>query len=182
MPTESTRSGSDEFVPDGDLLLPESLRIELSKQYTAILDQSELPELARRYTLVAVGDVVCHTMLSSGIVPKIMVFDLRTRRGGIQAEWADELMAVHGIHVKVSSPAAVLSRELWDALAAAWKEEGVTKIEVSGEEDLAGLASIYMMEGAMVIYGLPGRGMTGIVSGKETRAVALHILERMVPV
>ena len=178
---ESTRSGSDAFLLTRDLYLPAELRVELSRQYSDIMNADALPELARRYTIVAVGDMVCHTFISAGVIPKILVFDMRTQRGDVPKEWIDEFMCVPGAQLKVRSPQAVLSRELWDTLRMAWNFPGTTKIQVVGEEDLAGLASIYLMKGAMVVYGLPGVGMTGILSSESTKSVALSILKRMTP-
>ncbi len=182
MSTESTPSGSGKFTLTEDLYLPAELRDELSMQYSALIEQSELPDLARRYPIVAVGDMVCHTFISSGIVPKIVVFDMKTMRGDIPAEWVEEFMSVPGAQLKVRSPPAVLTKELWDALVMAWRFPGTSKIQVVGEEDLAGLASIYLMKGAIVVYGLPGKGMTGIVSAQKSIETALSILKRMKPV
>ncbi len=182
MSTESTPSESGRFTVEGDLFLPEELRSELSRQYSGLIEKSDLSTLARRYPIVAVGDMVCHTFISAGVVPKIIVFDLKTQRGDIPPEWIDEFMSVPGAQLKVRSPPAVLSKELWDTLVMAWNFPGTSKIQVEGEEDLAGLACIYLMKGAIIVYGLPGRGMTGIVSGQQTMAAALGILERMRPV
>lgn len=181
MSTGNTPSVSDDFSVLEDLVLPEALRKELSRQHAELIEESALPELARRYTIAAIGDVVCHTFLSAGIIPKIMVFDFKTQRGEIPPQWVDAFMSVQGAQLKVRSPPAVLTKQLWDALVMAWNFPGVTKVQVVGEEDLAGLASIYLMKGAIIVYGLPGKGMTGIVSGPETRGAALSILSKMVP-
>lgn len=182
MSTESTPSESDRFTVKADLFLPEELRGALSRQYSGMIEKADLPALARRYPIVAVGDMVCHTFISAGVVPKIIVFDLKTQRGDIPVDWIDEFMSVPGAQLKVKSPPAVLSKQLWDTLVMAWNFPGTSKIQVEGEEDLAGLACIYLMKGAIVVYGLPGKGMTGIVSGQQTMAVALDILKRMKPV
>ena len=181
MSTGNTHSESDEFIVREYLSLPESLRKELSRQYSGLIDTASLSDLARRYSIVAVGDMVCHTFLSEGVVPKIMVFDFKTQRGDVPHGWVEEFLSVPGAQLKVRSPPAVLTKELWDALVMAWRFPGRSKIEVVGEEDLAGLASIYLMKGSIVVYGLPGKGMTGIVSDDSTRAVAHSILARMPP-
>lgn len=181
MSMENTHSESDDFVVREDLSLPDTLRKELSKQYSELIDPNSLAELARRYSIVAVGDMVCHTFLSAGVVPKIMVFDFKTQRGEVPHSWVDEFLSVPGAQLKVRSPPAVLTRELWDALVMAWNFPGRSKIQVVGEEDLAGLASIYLMRGSIVVYGLPGKGMTGIVSDASAREVAHGILSRMPP-
>lgn len=181
MSTESTRFVSGEFSVAADLLLPEELRVELAKQYSGLIREEDLEAIARRYAVVAVGDMVCHSFISAGVVPKILVFDMKTQRGDVPAGWIKDFLSVPGAQLKVNSPPAVLSKELWDTLVMAWNFPGTTKIQVVGEEDLAGLASIYLMEGAIVVYGLPGRGMTGIVSTKASREQALAILRRMAP-
>lgn len=182
MSTENTPSESGEFTVREDLALPDELRKELSKQYSELIDVTTLTDLARRYSIVAVGDMVCHTFLSEGVIPRIMVFDFKTQRGAVPDSWIDEFLSVPGAQLKVRSPAAVLTKDLWDALVMAWNFPGTSKIQVVGEEDLAGLASIYLMKGSLVVYGLPGKGMTGIVSDDNTRNVAHSILSRMQPV
>ena len=56
--------------------------------------------------------------------------------------------------------------------------DGLTRIEVDGEEDLAVMpAIIHLASGATVIYGLPNRGATLVKVGDESKRVAREFLE-----
>ncbi len=184
MSTVNTHSESDEFEVSEDLYLPVELREELSRQYQPIVSTTDIVSMATAdgADIVAVGDMVCHTLIADGALPKITIFDFRTRRADVPADWKDVLLSTPGARLKIRSPNGVLSRELWEALKLAWEFPGSTKIIVEGEEDLAGLASIYLMTGALVVYGLPGVGMTVIKSDEGARDTALSILRRMIPV
>jgi len=180
----NTHSESDNFEVVEDLHLPEELRKELAMQYQPLVTPQEI--LARCENggteIVTVGDMVSVILIKEGMMPKITLFDFKTQRSEVPEDWTNMLLSTPGARLRVRSPAGVLSRELWEALKLAWEFPGSTKIIVEGEEDLAGLASIYIMEGALVVYGLPDVGMTAIKSDAESREIALSILKRMIPV
>lgn len=178
----NSHSESDEFDLREDLILPESLRRELSKQYRPLVTVEEIRALCDENEVVAVGDMVCYSLISSGFLPRIAVFDFHTRRSEVDRDWISVLLSVPGAQLTVENPQGVLSVALWNALRRAWEFPGRTKIVVRGEEDLAGLASIYLMKGGCVVYGLPGLGMTAIRSDENSRKIALSILSGMVPV
>lgn len=184
MSTASTHSESGNFEVLEDLYLPENLRSELSKQYQPIITSAEIYSIAasEKREIIAVGDMVCYTLIADGVIPKITLFDFKTQRNEIPESWVQVLLSTAGARLRIRSPPGVLSKELWEALKLAWEFPGNTKIIVDGEEDLAGLASIYLMKDALVVYGLPDRGMTAIKSDEPSRDVALSILKRMIPV
>ena len=181
MSMANLRSGSDEFDPKEDLFLPPELRKELSKQYQPLITPVEIAAISESCAIVAVGDMVCYTLVSSRVIPKISVFDFMTERHRIPETWSDTLLSTPGAQLSVRSPPGYLSLEMWNALKLAWEFPGRTKMIVDGEEDLAGLASIYLMKGAIVVYGLPGIGMTAIKSDETSRQTAYSILAEMIP-
>jgi uncharacterized protein (UPF0218 family) len=182
MSTASSRSESDEFEPEEDLCLPQEMRKELSRQYQPLVTSEAVASKSEHSAIVAVGDMVCYTLVSSGVIPKISVFDFKTERRRVPDAWADALLSIPGAQLNVRSPPGCLSLEMWNALRLAWEFPGRTKMIVDGEEDLAGLASIYMMKGALVVYGLPGIGMTAVESNEDSRRTAYSILAAMIPV
>jgi len=181
MSTESLHSGSDDFEVRETLRLPDSERASLSQQYGPILEEIAIPAIAANHTVIAIGDMVCITLLSINVLPKVMVFDLKTQRGQVPASWRDKLLSSPGRLTVVRNDSATISPELWSALKEAWLSAGTTRILVEGEEDMAGLAAIYLMRGAAVFYGLPGRGATYVVSDERARAQALTLLKKMEP-
>lgn len=179
----NTHSESGDFEVAEDLCLPEGLREELSRQYQPVITSAEIHSSAEKEKaeIVAVGDMVCRTLIEDNVIPKITLFDFKTQRTEIPESWVHTLLSTAGARLRIRNPPGILSKELWEALKLAWEFPGNTKIIVDGEEDLAGLASIYLMKGALIVYGLPGKGMTAIRSDDASRDVALSVLKRLIP-
>lgn len=174
----STHSVSDE-IPSSDLLLPDELRPELARQYSALVSIQDMLHMALKRPVVSVGDVVSHTLFSSGLVPKLSVFDLKSERHDVHDYVSETLLSIPGPVIHVANPPGTLTRVLCSALVTGFRDAGCRKILVQGEEDLAGLASIAYLRGAAVVYGIPGKGMACIEADGESAARAQSIIERM---
>jgi len=177
--------GSLRFVSDDgkisyDLLLPEELRERLSKPFGAVLSGELIGERLKGYArIISVGDMVSWSLLSGGVEPHLVVFDMRTRRGP-----CDKLKQYRGtegvLKLKAKNPSGRLSASLWNAVAGALRSRNRTEIEVDGEEDLASLACIYLANpGDCVIYGIPDVGIDIVEVNEETKEIVAGILQQM---
>ena len=130
--------------------------------------------------IVAVGDVVTYHLREAGRVPDVALIDGKTEREAVRAEIETALAAVDGRRIPVENPAASLSAELLEALAAALDDAEPVVIEVTGEEDLAALPAILAApDGASVVYGQPGEGMVRVAVTPESRAEARELFEAL---
>lgn len=108
--------------------------------------------------LVSIGDVVTLDLLDIGCVPDISIVDYKTKRMPI-AEVKARLRNYPQEEISVRNPAGVITQELWDAILNGFQKPRKLRIVVEGEEDLASLACISLAPlGAMVVYGIPGKG------------------------
>ena len=74
----------------------------------------------------------------------------------------------------------VTSVELWTAIEGAYKSRGNTLIEVEGEEDLASIPAILMApDGAIVIYGVPDKGIAVYEVGETLRQLVNKNMEKL---
>lgn len=164
--------------------LPRELRSVLKEPLAPIVSEAGLVALEREgrlgRPLVCVGDMVCETALRLGLGPKVLVYDLVTMRGDVPEEVKKALTQRKERLVHVRNPAATITQELEDALKQALHRGGVTRIQVEGEEDLAGLpAIVHAPEGATMIYGMPNEGLVPVPVTDENRARAGSLLSLM---
>jgi len=180
MSTENSPFESAERRIDFDLELPEYMREELSRPFGPVFQETELSEyLSDCDQIIAVGDMVCATLVKRGIVPKMMIYDCRTERG--PCDVSCEIMEnAPGKSVTVDNTAGKLTAMLWNAVADSLESGNITKIRVVGEEDLASLAAIMLADtGDCVIYGIPNEGITVIRTDSEIKSQVKTLLERM---
>ncbi len=148
--------------PDRAYHLPEGLRPAFSEPWGPVVDTEALRLMLKDTdTVLAVGDVVSTTLQDIGITPRLFVCDYHTQRGH-DAELQARLGGWGERELRVENPAATITAHAWDAvLDALAQPAGVTtRIVVDGEEDLLGLPCfLEAPEGAIVLYGLPKRGV-----------------------
>jgi uncharacterized protein (UPF0218 family) len=129
-----------------------------------------------------VGDVTSLTLIEEGFRPKLILVDFKSERREMDpGDPRRARLASYGDHcVRVMSPPAVISDELWDAVERALKGEGTWRVEVTGEEDLAVLPCMAMAaEGARIVYGMPGEGMVVVDNTVAMITWARAFLARM---
>jgi hypothetical protein len=160
------------------LSLPESLRSEFKEPMGPVYTDAEELLADAADPIVAVGDVVTYHLRRAGRNPDVAVLDWRTEREAVDEETRDVLDDdTRRIHVE--NPPATLSAALIDALVAAVAADEPVVIEVDGEEDLAALLALLLVEGGSVVYGQPGEGMVLVESTPASRDRARDLLERM---
>ena len=170
--------------PAGDLRLPDALRAELGRPFGPVVQTAGLKEaIAGRGPILAVGDMVSLTVKGLGIVPLLFVCDYHTQRGEPNPEYEAEL-SMWGTHAfRVRNPAGTITKAAWDAVAMALEEgKPPVRIVVEGEEDLLGLPCFALAPiGAVVLYGVPGKGVAVVVVDAAVKAKVASILAQMAP-
>ncbi|MGC8497758.1 MAG: GTP-dependent dephospho-CoA kinase family protein [Thermoplasmata archaeon] len=163
---------------DRDLVLPEKLRKELSIASGILMQTEDLKNyLSDSDTVYSVGDMTTDTLIKNGYIPKIAIFDNKTKRGPINI---DPFKAHYQQIKKVFNPQGKITIELWNVIKEAINSDTYTAIEVDGEEDLAALPCIYMAkENVKVIYGIPDTGMNMIIVDQKIKKKVEKILKLM---
>lgn len=145
-----------------DRRLPCDKREEFKQPVGRDISESELSEIEAKHIMITVGDVVSLTVREHGIVPFLSIYDGYTERR--ESTGFANLVKREGLaETVVSNPAGMITSALEDAVKniLAGRSQGIIRVE--GEEDLALLPCVfYAPEGAVVIYGWPGRGMKAV--------------------
>ena len=159
------------------LRLPSSLRPELQRVHGELVPEEELKEKLSGKIVIAVGDVVTHTLLKMHIAPKVAIVDYRTKRGEVVL---DNIRSFGEEVYSVRNPPGYITPELWSAVKKAIESPKKVRIDVDGEEDLAVLpAVLFAPKGAIVIYGMPNTGVVSITVNDEHKRNARRIIEQM---
>lgn len=161
--------------------LPEELRPVFQEPFGPVHTTEQLlRELQPRDRVVAVGDIVAKTLIEAKREPWIIVVDYKTQRGtddpdlkAILGNWGQRVM-------RVENPPATVSDELFHAVQQSLKSKQTVRIEVTGEEDLAGLPYLALAkDGIVIVYGVPNRGAALVRISKGVRERALDLLRQM---
>jgi uncharacterized protein (UPF0218 family) len=160
------------------LELPESLRGELKEPLGPVYTDTEALLADAGDPIVCVGDVVTYHLLAAGRIPDVALVDGKTKRAAVDPELRE---AIEGFdrQVSLSNPAAGLTAELLEVLAAGVEADNTTLVEVDGEEDLAALPAVLAApDGASVVYGQPDEGMVLTTVDAATRQAVRELLDR----
>lgn len=129
--------------------------------------------------LIAVGDLVCHTIIENSKTPDICVVDGKTKRTNktpeIREERFNKIARVWNPPGHITQDALNTIREAVEAL----NKNQKTLIKVSGEEDLLALPLLAQSpEGSCVVLGIPNVGVGYAIINQEVRKKAEEILAR----
>lgn len=159
--------------------LSPALRAEFQKPVGRDIDESELESLNAKHQIITVGDVVSLTAYQHGITPLLAVYDGLTERRETTG-FADLVKSAGLAETVVENPAATITAALDSAVSNALAGRSAAVLRVVGEEDLALLPCIlHAPEGAVVVYGWPGRGMKAVDTDGPTRERFRQMLESM---
>ena len=164
-------------------VLPEKLRDLLKTPVGKLVNEKELLELVKNEKyIISIGDLVTYTLLKHNIEPSFCVVDFKTRRGECSKDVVDLLKSFGKKCIVVQNPSGILSDDLWRVIKHAIDnlKIGSLRIEVEGEEDLASLPAIYFAPSdAIIIYGLPNKGVLVIKPTKEMKQKVKDVLDEM---
>lgn len=170
------------------LKLPEHLRERLRESIGALVEGtnyrsvalSALSMLKSCGLVIAVGDVVCSSLIDVGGSPNICIVDRKSRREATQISVSNELF---DIVLQAKNPPGYITEE------ARWKvRESINKvlksdlklkvlIIVDGEEDLLALpALLNVRDGDCITYGIPGKGVTVIRVDSRVRKLVKEVV------
>lgn len=162
-----------------DLILPETLRDELSKPLGEIIQ--DIPLTLDSNTVITVGDMVTKTFKGSGIDPRLSIVDFRTERRGQFKNVQDLGFSGNENIVRVKNPAGIITSNLFNEILRLAQDDDTKKkvIVVDGEEDLVVLPAILVFPlGYQVFYGQPGKGMVQVSITEEIKNKTLFLLEQ----
>ncbi len=141
--------------------LPERLRPALAEPWGPVVDTAALALMLQDDdVIIAVGDIVSMTLHELGLAPRVFICDYKTQRQDDDPELIRTLGSWGDHEIRVDNPAASVTAAAWDAVIEGLRQEGITRIVVDGEEDLLGLPCfLEAPDDAIVLYGMPGRGV-----------------------
>ena len=194
-PISSTRMRNGEIDREGNLVMPEFMRIILGKPLGTVLEGAAITaSIARslKHAIITVGDIATKTILDAGITSTLAIIDGMVGRKPFHG--ALDLLQPRRVRPfeagTVKSGPGYISGEAMEAIRTMLNsphpplilrggEGGVTVrhvLIIDGEEDLLVLPAIlYAPIGAVLYYGQPGEGLVEVVvtEGKKQQALAL---------
>lgn len=166
-------------------VLTEELREEFKEPFGRLVEGSDRAAVAdEAWTddapVVAVGDIVTHSLLETGHVPKTSVIDDRSMR----EETGDDLRAaVRGRFDRVleaRNPPGHLTDDLDAAVRDAVRGAGTAQVVVDGEEDLAVIPVVLHADvGSRVLYGQPDCGVVVVEVTEERKREIKRLVDTM---
>ena len=165
-------------------LLNDELRSELKKPQGLLITGTikttmrKLKELIKKEkisTIISVGDVVSKNILEYGLPLNILIIDNKSMRKPIQPIIVDSDQTFYA-----KNPPGTITEEACTAIKRANKSEGLTKVMISGEEDLLTIVAVlYAPQDAFVIYGQPHEGIVIVKVTEEKRKNMRQIFDLM---
>ncbi len=138
-----------------------------------------LENLRECFKLVAVGDLVCYTMIENSETPDICVIDGKTKRTSKTPEIREEEFSKV---IKAWNPPGHITQDAVNAVreaVEALSKDHKTLVRVLGEEDLLALPLITQLpENSCVVLGIPDVGVGYVRVSRETKKKAEEILSR----
>ena len=161
---------------DKDIVIPPKFRQIFSQTPDVLITKESQIEFLSSKMLVTVGDVVTATAIRYKIIPKLSIVDFKTKRDEILPSMPNKWDR----RISVRNEPGSISVDLWNSIETAFKSKGNTLIEVNGEEDLASIPAILMApDGAIVIYGVPDKGIAVYEVGEHLRQMVISDMEKI---
>lgn len=135
------------------------------------------------FKLIAVGDLVCYTMIENDKIPDICVIDGKTKRKYETPKIKEEGFSMV---LKAWNPPGHITQEVLKTIKEA--TEALNKkhkvlIKIYGEEDLLALPLITQSpENSCVVIGIPNVGVGYVRIDKETKKAVEEILAKFLEV
>jgi len=131
--------------------------------------------------IVTVGDICTIKIFEEIREPNLSIIDMKTKRTiPLDSRQKIKMDKIGQKIIKTTNQPGTISLELWDSIKRGLKNKLNTKIIVEGEEDLATLAAVSMVDlGTKVIYGMPDRGMVVVDVDHQEKKRANSFLKRM---
>ncbi len=162
------------------LKLTEKLRKELKKPYGRLVASVE----EVKNPVACVGDVVGYTFLSSGVLPRILIFDGRSERRPFSKLEELKKLSSNYVHLETRNPPSTITFEAVSTIAKAVEmaDRGFfVRVFVEGEEDLTLIPLLCALKenSGSVVYGQPGEGVVEVEVTREKKLLILNLVEQM---
>ena len=158
--------------------LSEELKTILKKPLGKTGPLGQLLPLTKGKRIIAVGDQVVFALLSHGIRPHVAVFDFKTLRNPVDIAVRERLEKEYPDANRVYNPAGEITKGLALIAPILMRDGGALLVE--GEEDLAALVFIDIMEkGYVVLYGQPGEGAVLVEENGEGKKLVKKIAGKL---
>ena len=131
--------------------------------------------------IATIGDICTIRVFEDIREPNLCIVDMKTKRNiALNSKQKKQIKKIGEKSIHVQNKAGTISDELWKSIKDNISNDINTQIIVDGEEDLATLAVISMVQlGAKVIYGMPNRGMVVVDVNQQEKKRADSLLRRM---
>lgn len=165
--------------------LTEELREEFKEPFGRLVEGSDRSAVAdETWTddapVIAIGDIVTHSLLEAGHVPKASVIDDRSMREETGRELREAVRGRFDRVIEARNPPGHLTADLDDAVRDAVEGPGTAQVVVDGEEDLAVMPAVLHAEtGSRVLYGQPDRGVVVVEVTEERKREIKRLVDRM---
>ncbi|MFX1465414.1 MAG: GTP-dependent dephospho-CoA kinase family protein [Promethearchaeota archaeon] len=125
--------------------------------------------------IVTVGDVVSSTLLEVGVIPDIIIIDLKTKRRSLPPS------KVVKCDYSVVNPAGIIKKEVWPLLTELYQKGKIPiRLYVDGEEDLLAIpATMLAPNGSIILYGQPDQGIVVLYVNNDTKQRFHNIIKAM---
>lgn len=173
--------------------LPNNMRRELKESWGDLIAETKLVHQTKyAKEVIAVGDMTALTLNRYGIPIRLAVVDFKTKREDL-AHLKAKISEIGDRIISVDNPAGMITTDLWDAVEEALRAHedkeacrgrgrGGVRIEVRGEEDLATIPCILLApEGAVVVYGMPDKGLVVVKITSDKKRFVRSIFRRFDP-
>lgn len=188
-PVSSNRIRNGEINSKGDLLMPESLRQQLTKPLGKVLTRQAIGSALDHQQfrspanfVITVGDIATKTFLDAGFIPSLSIVDQKVSRKKF-TETLEKLKTMTIRTVKVKSGPGFISKTARQAIKTILAQIATpaTAIIVDGEEDLLTLpAIIYAPLGSIIYYGQPEKGLVEVIVTDEKKQAVQELLTKFV--
>ena len=172
------------------LKLPEYLREKLRENIGVLIEGTNhrsvalgaLSTLKNCNLVIAVGDVVCSSLIAAGGIPNICIIDGKSRREAsrisINSKLFDLVLQAENPPGYITEEASGRIRESIDKVLSSSLKLKVLII-IDGEEDLLALpALLSVRDGDCIVYGIPDRGITIIQVDSRVRKLVKEVISK----
>jgi uncharacterized protein (UPF0218 family) len=158
----------------------EQIKKELKKPLGDLIDHSQLLAIAKKFKIIAVGDISTLICIHNSVHPFIAVFDFHYMRQVLDRDKEEQLETYFkkSRMFKLRNPAGTISAEAVPLAESMMRSGGVLKID--GEEDLLALVFIALAEkDTVVIYGQPNEGLVLVKPNSQAKIKSKEILKKL---
>lgn len=167
------------------LILPESLKEELRKPLGKVFENVnkviKFIKLIKPTKIISIGDIISCHLIKNRIIPDMVIFDLKTRRGEVDEDVKKTFKKFFSN--KIVNQPGTISKEAFltikNCVEKILTEKEKQKVFVEGEEDLLALPVILFSPlNSLVLYGHWQLGVVGVVSDEKMKKKVIGLLKK----